>query len=457
MTYTKGLGQQLRGHAMFFLFASALALSGCGGGSDGLGGSSSKTLATVPAGSGEVFTVAPMGSTENVQSAQARSFINAAVQSTTTTTVTAADLFAWAERSYPVLFPAGPSTGIFQAYEFRFYPSSGWYLGVASGRVYVLNASQTQGQVVDVGAVTDFVKPVSSGTQTVTAAIDFCNFKDNGSTVTKVASNIAQNFEFAWTCSSTKRQLTSNGIPNHAVGTFPNPNCPNTIAPYTVSFSAPIAPSLNVVTAVEITGYALNGVKLEPSTGGGCANNATSTSTSGSGAACSLSRPNSWRLEAIVPGSPFNFGADFNNAHVQPTGEYHYHGAPTGVFTSLGGQEENSVGNKMQIVGWAVDGYPIYYKYGYTTANDATSPLKNLTGNYKPNSIASTSALRPSASIFPLGTFKEDWAYSVSNGGDLDECNGRTGVTPEFPNGTYYYVATESYPYLQRCIKGKLN
>ena len=103
-----------------------------------------------------------MGSTENVQSAQARSFINAAVQSTTTTTVTAADLFAWAERSYPVLFPAGPSTGIFQAYEFRFYPSSGWYLGVASGRVYVLNASQTQGQVVDVGAVTDFVEPVSS-------------------------------------------------------------------------------------------------------------------------------------------------------------------------------------------------------------------------------------------------------------------------------------------------------
>ena len=191
MTYTKGLGQQLRGHAMFFLFASALALSGCGGGSDGLGGSSSKTLATVPAGSGEVFTVAPMGSTENVQSAQARSFINAAVQSTTTTTVTAADLFAWAERSYPVLFPAGPSTGIFQAYEFRFYPSSGWYLGVASGRVYVLNASQTQGQVVDVGAVTDFVEPVSSTsfgppasfnaaivksfTATLTAAADFSN------------------------------------------------------------------------------------------------------------------------------------------------------------------------------------------------------------------------------------------------------------------------------------------
>ena len=138
-----------------------LQLSGCGGGADGLGGSSSKTLATVPAGSGEVFAVAPMGSTENVQSAQARSFINAAVQNTTTTSATAADLFAWAERSYPTLFPTGPATQTFQGYEFRFYPSTDWYLGVSNNRVYVLNASQTQGQVVDVGVLTDFVKPLS--------------------------------------------------------------------------------------------------------------------------------------------------------------------------------------------------------------------------------------------------------------------------------------------------------
>ena len=161
MAYTLGFRQGLRGLSVFFSLSVFVVLTGCGGGTDGLESSSAKTLATVPAGSGEAFTVAPMGSAENVQSAQARSFINAAVQNTTSTSVTAADLFTWAERSYPTLFPAGPTSQTFQGYEFRFYPSTNWYLGVSNNRVYVLNASQTQGQVVDVGALTDFVKPLS--------------------------------------------------------------------------------------------------------------------------------------------------------------------------------------------------------------------------------------------------------------------------------------------------------
>jgi hypothetical protein len=37
---------------------------------------------------------------------------------------------------------------------------------------------------------------------------------------------------------------------------------------------------------------------------------------------------------------------------------------------------------------------------------------------------------------------------------DMDECNGRFGVTPEFPQGIYHYYITEAYPYMQRCIKG---
>ncbi len=42
----------------------------------------------------------------------------------------------------------------------------------------------------------------------------------------------------------------------------------------------------------------------------------------------------------------------------------------------------------------------------------------------------------------------------MAGSGDLDECNGRTGVTPEFPNGIYHYYATDTYPFLQRCVKG---
>jgi hypothetical protein len=307
------------------------------------------------------------------------------------------------------------------------------------------------------GTANTSTNPASTSTPGV-----LCDYKGNGTTVTKVVDNTSQAYQFTWTCSSTLRSLASNGIPNHTVGTFPNPNNPNTIAPYTVSFSATLSPTLDVVKPVPIVGYALNGVKFDPNTGGGCINNATSTATIGAGVPsvgtpCTYLGGGDWSLEAIVPNSPFNFGADTNNAHVQPTGEYHYHGAPKGVYTSLGGQEDSLIGNKMLIVGWASDGYPIYYKYAYAMANDATSPLKKLVSNYLPNSAATNSTLRPAASIFPLGTFRQDWAFSAANGGDLDECNGRTGVTPEFPKGTYYYVATESYPYLQRCIKGKLN
>ena len=60
---------------------------------------------------------------------------------------------------------------------------------------------------------------------------------------------------------------------------------------------------------------------------------------------------------------------------------------------------------------------------------------------------------RPAVSIFAMGTFTSDNEY-VAGLGDLDECNGRVGVTPEFPNGIYHYLITDSFPYIQRCIKG---
>ena len=60
------------------------------------------------------------------------------------------------------------------------------------------------------------------------------------------------------------------------------------------------------------------------------------------------------------------------------------------------------------------------------------------------------------SSLAPLGTFDGDHVY-VAGSGDLDDCNGRTGVTPEFPHGTYYYIITDSYPYIGRCLKGKLS
>ena len=51
------------------------------------------------------------------------------------------------------------------------------------------------------------------------------------------------------------------------------------------------------------------------------------------------------------------------------------------------------------------------------------------------------------------GKYTVDYEY-VAGTGDLDECNGRFGVTPEFPQGTYYYCITEEFPQLARSWRG---
>ena len=51
------------------------------------------------------------------------------------------------------------------------------------------------------------------------------------------------------------------------------------------------------------------------------------------------------------------------------------------------------------------------------------------------------------------GTYTKDFEY-VQGQGDLDQCNGRTGITPEYPNGTYYYVVTNQFPFIPRCLMG---
>jgi len=196
-----------------------------------------------------------------------------------------------------------------------------------------------------------------------------------------------------WTCTDSTRELTANGIPDHEVGTFPNPGNPNTISEQTVSAS----------------------FTLEP---------AETTQTS------------------------FDFGTDQNNAHVQPDGAYHYHGMPEGFIAKRGGNSST-----MTLIGWAADGFPIYARYGYSVADDASSGLKVMTGSYQ--LVSSVSASRPSTDTYPLGTFQQDWEY-VEGSGDLDECNGRFGVTPEFPGGIYHYYATDTYPYFQRCVKGEV-
>ena len=50
--------------------------------------------------------------------------------------------------------------------------------------------------------------------------------------------------KYAWTSDETSRILSGNGIPNHEVGTFPNPHNPNTISEQNVNATFTLCPSL---------------------------------------------------------------------------------------------------------------------------------------------------------------------------------------------------------------------
>ncbi|HJL97878.1 MAG TPA: YHYH protein [Candidatus Poseidoniaceae archaeon] len=81
------------------------------------------------------------------------------------------------------------------------------------------------------------------------------------------------------------------------------------------------------------------------------------------------------------------------------------------------------------IIGWAFDGYPIYGMYG----NDGSGGIKAITSSYE------VERTQENGDQGYNGI--DDWNY-VAGVGDLDECNGRWGPTPEYPEGTYHYVST---------------
>lgn len=285
------------------------------------------------------------------------------------------------------------------------------------------------------------VGPVDPGTLSSTAGV-LCDYMD---TTFNASASVNAESTSSWTCTDTTRELVANGLPDHDVGEFPNPGNPNTIAAHEVSASYTLAPTASTVATTlggprGATGYVLNGVKIDAGTGGSCDDSGTN---------CDLGdNTGNWNIEALSQSS-FNFGVDDNNAHVQPDGQYHYHGMPEGFVTLRGGNSTT-----MTLIGWAADGFPIYARYGYTVADDASSVLKEITGSY--GFVDTISENRPSTDIYPLGTFNQDWEYKEGQG-DLDECNGRYGVTPEFPGGIYHYYATDTYPFLQRCVKGEVN
>jgi hypothetical protein len=234
------------------------------------------------------------------------------------------------------------------------------------------------------------------------------------------------------------RVITSNGIPDHPTGRFPGPGNPNTIRAQAYTFRVPLKPMpADGARRPErsggrtLFGVALNGVVFDPGTAEWWDDDPRA----------------GWNYEAI--GGSIDLGLDKSNAHVQPTGAYHYHGPPAVLIERLriAGKDK-----QMTLVGWAADGYPIYAGYGYTDARNLKSDVRKLRPSYRLKS-----GTRPSGRDGPGGkydgTFTADFEF-VDGLGDLDASNGRNGITPEFPGGTYYYVLTDSFPHVPRQFHG---
>jgi hypothetical protein len=225
------------------------------------------------------------------------------------------------------------------------------------------------------------------------------------------------------------RYIKSNSISEHLTGAFPNPGNPNTISEFEIDIRIPLNPvHSGRATRAKDLGVALNGVTFDP----------------GAGEFYRGDPSLGWSYEALS--GAVALGLDDNHAHVQPTGKYHYHGLPTGLMDRLA----RDVSTHSEQIGWAVDGFPIYARYGYTHA-DGTE-VSDMTSSYRLKS-----GQRPSGGDQPGGTydgtFTADYVY-VPGLGDLDECNGKLTVTPDFPNGTYAYFLTTDYPVVPRCVMG---
>jgi hypothetical protein len=169
--------------------------------------------------------------------------------------------------------------------------------------------------------------------------------------------------------------------------------------------------------------------------------------------AMSYNNQNVWHQNAVyVEASSF----DACLGHPAPGGVYHHHQNPRCIYAV-------SPSEHSRLIGYAFDGYPIYGAYAYANADGGGGIARMRTG-YRLRSITQRHTLPdgtalapaqygPDVSVtYPLGYYIEDFEY-VAGLGDLDACNGRFAVTPEYPLGTYAYYATidgagaSAYPY----------
>ena len=248
----------------------------------------------------------------------------------------------------------------------------------------------------------------------------------------------------------TSAYVNASGVPSHPVGPFPaNPAAPsNRNRTFRIPLQPQPQPGTPTATGLGAIGFMVNGVALY---------NAAD--------ARSYNNQNVWHQNANVveaasfdtsPGHP----APIMNGTGNPVpGIYHYHQSPDLLLNQL--DAGNTGQHHSPIIGYALDGYPIYGPYGFANSS-GTGAIERIESSFRVRNITTRTTLANGTSVlagpavsaaFPLGYYLEDFEF-VDGSGNLDVHNGRFTVTPEYPDGTYAYFATldgsgESFfPYL---------
>jgi hypothetical protein len=164
----------------------------------------------------------------------------------------------------------------------------------------------------------------------------------------------------------------------------------------------------------------------------------------------------------------YNFDVDLAGGITGTTGQYYYYGynftrawanGSGATNLSTADSDSNSIrylngslahdNGHSKIIGFALDGYPIYGPYGYTNSGQIR---RMITGYALKDSSYRESTEACDIDTFPMGMFIEDYVFDGQ--GDLDKHNGRYCVTPDYPYGTYAYFTTidstgaPTYPYV---------
>ncbi|MBR59101.1 MAG: hypothetical protein CMH54_13920 [Myxococcales bacterium] len=207
-------------------------------------------------------------------------------------------------------------------------------------------------------------------------------------------------------CDGDTMFVESNGIPHY---TF-EPMTPNELQENNTVYSIPLNPqeaaTPSIIPCLGSVGVAVNGAPFYG--------------------------PN----EAAFPdpyGDPvYNNLMDVCEGHTGGQGDYHYHALLVECLTA---DHPNDESTPSPIVGWALDGYPVYGPYGCLDTDCET--IVEFKSSW--DQIAD-----------PTEYAWQAHEYQAKDGAEyLDECNGRVG-----PDGTYRYHATGTFPYILGCFHG---